>query len=377
MAGGTTSQAVPMRVSQRLLRVNWLLLALVALIGSVGVATLYSVAGGTLEPWADRHAIRLMAGIGIVLAIAATPMSFWVSLAWPAYAVAFVALALVPLAGTEVLGARRWLRFAGFSVQPSELMKVALIVALARYYDWLPPERVSRPLWVALPLAAIAVPVVLVLKQPDLGTATLFAAVGLGLMFLAGVRLLYFVAGGVAAIGLAPFVWAGLHDYQRRRIVTFLDPEHDPLGAGYHIIQSRIALGSGGVVGKGYMQGTQGQLDFLPEKQTDFIFTMLGEEMGFVGTMSLIALYALTIGVLIAMAVVCRNQFSRLLVAGAALVVFIYSAVNISMVMGLVPVVGVPLPLVSYGGTAMTTVMITLGLAMCGYVHRSARARKV
>jgi rod shape determining protein RodA len=350
--------------------VNWLLLALVALIGSVGVATLYSVAGGTLEPWADRHAIRLMAGLGIVLAIAATPMSFWVSLAWPAYAVAFVALALVPLAGTEVLGARRWLRFAGFSVQPSELMKVALIVALARYYDWLPPERVSRPLWVALPLAAIAVPVVLVLKQPDLGTATLFAAVGLGLMFLAGVRLLYFVAGGVAAIGLAPFVWAGLHDYQRRRIVTFLDPEHDPLGAGYHIIQSRIALGSGGVVGKGYMQGTQGQLDFLPEKQTDFIFTMLAEEFGMVGALIVIGLFVCVLLYGFAIALRSRNHFGRMVAMGITITLFLYIFINIGMVMGLLPVVGIPLPLVSYGGTAMLTVLAACGLLMSVYIHR-------
>jgi rod shape determining protein RodA len=373
MAVTTRRSRGPMGAAERLLRINWLLLALIGAIGAIGVALLYSVAGGSLQPWADRHAIRLLVGMAIIIAMAMTPLRVWASLAWPAYAIALVALALVPLIGTEVLGAKRWIRFAGLSVQPSELMKVALIAALAAYYHWLPPERTSRPFWVALPLLVIAVPVGLVLKQPDLGTATLFAVIGLGLMFLAGVNLLYFAGGTAAVLGLAPLIWHNLHDYQRRRVITFLNPDHDPLGAGYHVIQSRIGLGSGGLVGKGFMQGTQGQLDFLPEKETDFIFTMLGEEAGFVGTASLIGLYALTIGVLFAMALACRNQFSRLLISGAILVVFVYAAVNIAMVMGLAPVVGVPLPLVSYGGTAMLTVMTALGLAMCGYVHRSAR----
>ena len=362
----------PRGTAARLLRMSWLLLGLVCAIAGFGIATLYSVAGGDLSPWADKHAIRFVVGLAVIISVAATPIRIWMSLAWPAYLVALAALVLVPVLGSEVLGARRWLRFGELSVQPSELMKVALIAALARFYHWLPAEKVSRPLWVVLPLAAIAMPVVLVLKQPDLGTAVLFAAVGLGLMFLAGVNLLYFVGGAGVVAGLAPIIWSQLlHDYQRRRVLTFLDPDRDPLGAGYHIIQSKIALGSGGLTGKGWMQGTQGQLNFLPEKQTDFIFTMLGEELGFTGGAALIALYALTVLLLIAMAMRCRNQFGRLVGAGAALVVLVYASVNISMVMGLVPVVGVPLPLVSYGGTAMITVMTALGLAMCGYVHRN------
>ncbi len=363
-------------IAARLLAVNWALIALVVVIASFGVAVLYSVASGSFTPYADKHLLRLLIGVGLILGIAVVPMRFWLGLAYPAYLVALTALVLIPLIGTEALGARRWLRFGEFSLQPSELMKVALVAALARYYQWLPPNRISRPLWVAVPLFAIAVPVVLVLKQPDLGTAVLFASVGLGLMFLAGVNFFYFVGGALAIGGLAPVLWNHLHDYQRRRILTFMDPERDPFGAGYHVLQSKIALGSGGLSGKGYMLGTQGQLNFLPEKQTDFIFTMLGEEWGFVGGVTLIGLYVVLVFMLFGMALFCRSQFARLLCAGSALTIFIYASVNIAMVTGVVPVVGVPLPLVSYGGTAMMTIFAGLGLAMCGYVNRGTQIRR-
>jgi rod shape determining protein RodA len=363
-------------IGRRLVRVNWLLLGLVVLITGVGVSTLYSVADGSFSPWADKHTLRLLIGIGLILAMAVVPLRAWMALAYPSYLVALALLALVPILGADAMGARRWLRFGELSLQPSEVMKVALVAALARYYQWLAPGKVSRPLWVLLPVAAIAAPVVMVLRQPDLGTAVLFACVGLGLMFLAGVNILYFGAGAASAVALAPVIWRYLHDYQRRRILTFLDPERDPLGAGYHILQSKIAFGSGGLVGKGYQQGTQGRLNFLPEKQTDFIFTMLAEESGFIGAMVLIGLYIALITMMLVMAMACRNQFSRLIVAGPALAIFNYAAVNMSMVMGLVPVVGVPLPLVSFGGTAMMTILIALGLAMSGYVHRHERIRR-
>ena len=366
--------AAPATITARLLAVNWPLLALVTTIAGFGVAVLFSVAGGSFTPYADKQLLRLLVGIGLILAMAAVPLRFWLGLSYPAYFVALIALAMIPLLGSEALGARRWLRLGEFSLQPSEIMKVALVAALARYYQWLPPERISRPLWV--PLLAIAAPVLLVLKQPDLGTAVLFASVGLGLMFLAGVNPLYFVGGGLAITGLAPILWNHLHDYQRRRILTFLDPERDPLGAGYHVLQSKIALGSGGLSGKGYMLGTQAQLNFLPEKQTDFIFTVLGEEWGFVGGLALIGLYAALVFMLLAMALLCRSQYARLLCGGSALVISIYATVNMAMVTGVVPVVGVPLPLVSYGGTAMLTIFAGLGLAMCGYVHRQQQIRR-
>lgn len=356
-------------LGQKLWLVPWTVVLLVALVAAAGTATLYSVAGGSLEPWASRHAARFLLGLGVALAIALVPLDVWLRLAYPAYALALALLLVVPLAGIEVLGARRWLGIGSFTLQPAEFMKVALVAALARYYQWLPWSRVSRPLWVALPLMMIAVPVVLTLKQPDLGTATLFAGVGLGLMMLAGVSALYALCGGVAAIALAPVVWSSLHAYQRRRIEIFLDPDKDPLGAGYHIAQSKIALGSGGLSGRGYIQGTQSQLDFVPEKHTDFIFTMFAEEWGFVGAVALIAVFALLVSMLLGMARRCDSIFGRLLIAGFGLSMFVYAFVNTAMVTGLVPVVGVPLPLFSYGGTAMTTMMAGLGLAMSAHVH--------
>jgi rod shape determining protein RodA len=371
-----SQELAPRAVAEKLWRVHWLVLAVIALLGSIGVAALYSVADGSFQPWAERHALRIALGIGLIIVIAVLPLRLWLGAAYPFYALALVLIMLVPLFGNVQMGARRWLALPGFQFQPSELMKIALIVALARYYQWLPPDRVSRPLWVAVPLAMIAVPTAFVIKQPDLGTAILFAAVGLSLMFLAGVHLGYFVGGGMALAALLPVIWARMHDYQKRRVEIFLNPEKDPLGAGYHIMQSKIALGSGGLNGKGFMNGTQSQLDFLPEKHTDFIFTTFAEEMGFAGSVLLLVIYGVMILLLVAMGLRLRNQFSRLLVAGATVVLGLYVIVNIAMVTGMAPVVGVPLPLVSYGGTAMTTLMISIGLAMCAHVHRLERLRR-
>lgn len=357
-------------IADKLARVNWPMIAVLAALALVGTVSLYSVAGGSLAPWAERHAVRFVLTSGLLLAIAVSPLELWTRLAYPAYLLALGLLALVPLIGTEALGARRWLQLGGLSVQPSELMKVALMLMLARYYQWLPAEKVSRPIYVALPFAAILAPVALTLRQPDLGTAALFAIVGISIMFMAGASWLYAVAGGLAAILAAPLIWGRLHDYQRRRVEIFLDPDRDPLGAGYHITQSKIALGSGGLTGRGYMQGTQSALDFLPEKHTDFIFTMFGEEWGFAGAMVVIAIYAIVLLMMAAMAHSCRSTFARLMISGAMVGMFVYASINIAMVTGLVPVVGVPLPLVSYGGTSMVSVMVGLGLAMCGYVHR-------
>lgn len=363
-------------LTEKLWRVQWLVLLLVALIASVGVSALYSVAGGSFEPWAEQHALRVAVGLAVVIVIAMVPLRIWLGLAYPAYAGALALLLLVPLFGVMQMGARRWLGVGGLQMQPSEIMKVALVLALARYYQWLAPTRTSRPFWVAVPLMLIALPAALVLKQPDLGTSILLVATGLALMFLAGVHWTYFAAGVAGIAGLAPLLRHVLHDYQWRRIQTFLDPERDPLGAGYHILQSKIALGSGGLNGKGFMAGTQSKLNFLPEKHTDFIFTMFAEEMGFAGSVTLLAFYGVLIGLLFSMSFSVRNQFSRLLIAGSAVVLSIYVAINIAMVTGLVPVVGVPLPLVSYGGTSMSTLLIAIGLAMSAYVHRGEPMRR-
>ena len=349
---------------------------LVAIISAIGVVALYSTAGGRFEPWAQKHAMRAVLGLLLMFAAGMVPMRLWMRLANPFYIVVLIMLLAVPFVGIAQLGARRWLGFGDASLQPAELMKVALVVALARYYQWLPPDKISHPLWVALPLAMIAVPAVFILKQPDLGTAILVAATGLVVIFLAGVRPLYFATGAIASAGFGHLIWPHLKDYQRRRLSTFLDPDSDPLGAGYHIAQSKIALGSGGVHGRGFLGGTQSQLNFLPEKHTDFIFTMFAEETGFMGAMTLMALYAMLIGTLFVLAYRSHTHFSRFLAAGIGGVFALHVSVNIGMVMGLVPVVGVPLPLVSYGGTSLLTLMFGLGLVLSAASHRYDRFRQ-
>ena len=366
----------PRSITSKLWYVNWPVIAVAGLIATIGCAALYSVGGGSFQPWAERHAMRFLIATAILLAMAMVRIHIWLRAAYVVYALALVALALVPIIGVDALGARRWLGFGGVTFQPSELMKLALVAALARYYQWLPVPLVSRPGWVIIPLLLIAVPVALTLRQPDLGTAVLFGITGLTLMFLAGVSIFYFLAGTAGVVAAAPFIWSNLHDYQRRRVETFLNPDLDPLGSGYHIAQSKIAIGSGGMWGKGFVLGTQSQLDFVPEKHTDFILTILGEEWGFAGLSVLLLLFSVMLVLIILMAWRCQNRFGRLVIAGIAITLFVYVFINTAMVTGLVPVVGVPLPLVSYGGTSMMTLMIGLGLAMSAYVHRDESIRR-
>ncbi|MGF1551090.1 MAG: rod shape-determining protein RodA [Paracoccaceae bacterium] len=361
----------------KLLRLDWaLVLALVALAG-VGALMLYSVAGGSAEPWAAAQAKRFVVGLGLMLAIALVDVRLWRLVSPLAYAAALSLLVAVEVAGVTGMGATRWIALGPLTLQPSELMKIGLVMALARYYDWLGEGRASHPLRLVPPLALILVPTALVLRQPDLGTAILLVAGGAAVMFLAGVSLWYFVT---AALGAGGAVWAVLasrgsdwqllKDYQYHRIDTFLDPASDPLGAGYHITQSKIAMGSGGLEGRGFMQGTQSRLNFLPEKHTDFVFTTLAEEFGLIGGTGLLALY-------VAVAVLClvsmlrnRDRFGALVTGGLGATFFLFWAVNIAMVTGLIPVVGVPLPLVSYGGSAMLVLMIAFGLIQSARVHR-------
>ena len=360
-------------LGKKLLQLNWPFLLLITAIAGIGVAALYSVAGGSLDPWASRHVVRYCIGLGILFAVALVDIKWLIRLAYPAYLAALLLLAAVLVWGVESGGAQRWLGVGESSFQPSELMKVALVLALARYYQWLPPEKVSRPQWLIVPLLMIAAPILLALDQPDLGTAALFGIIGFGLLVLAGVSWFYFIAGATGVVAALPHVWERLHDYQRERILTFIDPERDPLGSGYHILQSKIAIGSGGVAGKGFMQGTQAQLNFLPEKHTDFIFTVIAEEMGFLGAMLLLALYLLALLFIAYMALRCRSSFARLATAGMGLSLFAYVFINVAMVTGLVPVVGVPLPLVSYGGTSMLTMMVALGLVLNAHINKSTR----
>ena len=361
----------------KILFLSWPLIILLTAVACVGFLMLYSVAGGTLDTWAAPQMKRFGVGIAAMLAVGFTPIWFWRNMSMLAYLVALLLLVAVEFFGAIGMGAQRWLELGPIRIQPSELMKVSLVMLLAGYYDWLDVEKVSRPLWVALPVAIILLPTFLVLAQPDLGTAVMLVMGGGIVMFAAGVSLWYFGTVIALVVGLVFGVmesrgtdWQLLHDYQYKRIDTFLDPSSDPLGAGYNITQAQIALGSGGWSGRGFMQGTQSRLNFLPEKHTDFIFTTLAEEFGFVGAFSLLLLYAGIIAVCIQAAIVNKDRYSSLLIIGVAGTFFLFFAINMAMVMGLMPVVGVPLPLVSYGGTAMMILLAAFGLVQSAQVHR-------
>jgi len=361
----------------KVLHLNWALVILLVAVASVGFLMLYSVAGGNLSKWAEPQMKRFAVGMVVMFAVAFVPIWFWRNMAGVAYGVSIVLLLLVEFVGKVGMGAQRWIDLGPIVLQPSEMMKFTLVMLLAAYYDWLDVRKTSRPLYVAIPVVIIVVPAVLVLMQPNLGTALLLLLGGAAVMFMAGVSVWYFVvvgalgAGAIASVFLTRGTpWQLLHDYQYRRIDTFLDPTADPLGAGYNIIQAKIALGSGGWTGRGFMQGTQSRLNFLPEKHTDFIFTTLAEEFGFVGAFSLLMLYALIIFFCFTTALQNKDRFSQLLVLGIAANFFLYLAVNLSMVMGLVPVVGVPLPFLSYGGSAMLVMMAAFGLVQSAHVHR-------
>jgi rod shape determining protein RodA len=357
-------------IGQKLLNIHWFFVLLVAAVAAVGIAMLYSAANGNLQPWASRQAVRFGFGVMVMLTVALIDIRIWLKFAYAFYALSLVLLVMVEVMGFIGMGAQRWIDLGYFNLQPSELMKIALVLALARYFHGLGMEDIGRPTRLLLPILMILLPAALVMRQPDLGTALMLVMAGGGMFFIAGVRLWKF--GVVIALGLAalPVGWQFLHDYQKQRILTFLDPEADPLGAGYHIIQSKIALGSGGLSGKGFMQGTQGHLRFLPEMQTDFIFTMLAEEFGMIGGLGLIGLYTLLLVYGIAISMRSYSHFGRLVGMGVTITFFLYVFINIAMVMGLIPVVGVPLPLISYGGTAMMTLLIGFGLLMGVWVHR-------
>lgn len=362
---------------KKVLYVNWALVILLSSVCGVGFLMLYSVAGGSLQPWAEPQMDRFALGIVVMFVVAFTPIWFWRNMAGMSYLIGLALLVLVMLFGTVGMGAQRWINLGFMRLQPSEVMKIALVMMLAAYYDWLDPKKVSRPFWVLVPVVLILIPTALVLKQPDLGTAILLLLGGAVVMFCAGVSLWYFGIVTALGVGLVTLVmmsrgtsWQLLKDYQFKRIDIFMDPGSDPLGAGYHIMQAKIALGSGGWAGRGYLQGTQSRLNFLPEKHTDFIFTTLGEEFGFVGACSLLVLYVLIVAFCISAAMQTKDRFSSLLILGVAATFFFYFAVNMAMVMGLAPVVGVPLPLVSYGGSAMLVLLGAFGLVQSAHIHK-------
>lgn len=362
---------------RKIFYINWALVILLIAVSSVGFLMLYSVAGGSFNPWAEAQMKRFAMGLFLMFGMAMVPIWFWRNVSAVFYVGALLLLVGVEFFGTVQMGAQRWIDLGFMRLQPSELMKIALVMFLAAYYDWLPLNRTSHPLWLLIPIVIIMVPVMLVLRQPDLGTSLLLLMGGATVIFMAGVHWGYFAVVITAGIGLITAVfqsrgtgWQLLQDYQYRRIDTFLDPASDPLGAGYHITQSKIALGSGGWTGRGFMQGTQSRLNFLPEKHTDFIFTTLAEEFGFLGAVSLLSLYALIIIFCVLSALSNRDRFSSLMTMGMAGTFFLFFAVNMSMVMGMAPVVGVPLPLVSWGGSSMLVLMMAFGIVQSAHVHR-------
>jgi rod shape determining protein RodA len=367
------SEAPRQKIALKLLGINWGLLLLLACIAGIGFAMLYSAANGHWQPWASKQMVRFAVAVVVMMAVAVVDLRFWLRSAYAFYGIAFLLLVAVEVRGAVGMGAQRWIDLGIIQLQPSEFMKIAVVLVLARYFSALTPEEIGRPTRLILPTLIVLIPAALVLKQPDLGTAMMLVLGGGAIFFLVGVRWWKFALVIAAGGGVVPLAWRFLKEYQKNRIYTFLDPENDPLGAGYHSLQSKIAIGSGGLFGKGYMMGSQAHLSFLPERQTDFIFTMLAEEFGLVGGLALLGLYTLVFVYGFAIAFRCRSNFGRVLALGVTINFFLYVFINTAMVMGLIPVVGVPLPLISYGGTAMLTVMFGFGLMMCVYVHRDAR----
>jgi rod shape determining protein RodA len=353
--------------------IDWIFCLTLCLIAGAGAVMLFSIAGSSWDPWAAKHLIRFGLCLFLMIALAMIDLRVWFALSYPIYVIGLLLLVAVEVVGDVRLGAQRWLSIGPFSFQPSEVIKLGIVMALARFYHGISADSARLSWWLLIPALMIGAPVLLVAHQPDLGTAMLIAMTGVAIVMLAGLDWRVIAAGVVGAVvTIPPFVMFVMHDYQRKRILTFLDPESDPSGSGYHILQSKIALGSGGLLGKGYGLGSQSQLNFLPEKQTDFIFATLAEEFGFLGCVTILALYAAVIFMALRTAYLSHSHFGRLAAAGLTATFALYVMINGAMVMGLAPVVGVPMPLLSYGGTVMLTVMIGFGLVQSVRVHRYA-----
>ena len=351
-------------LTDRLKRLNWFMLIWVLAFCVAGTMMMVSAGAGDWSEYARSQMLRFALGLVCMATLMLCPPTWLYRYAYIGFIVMLGLLVTVEIMGHVGMGAQRWLRFGGLTIQPSEFMKLALIVALARFYHNAPPDETSHIKNVFMACLMIGLPVVLILKQPNLGTATVTAFIGIAMLYLAGVSWKYFAAGLVSIGAGAPLAWQFLHDYQKTRILTFLDPGKDPLGAGYNIIQSEIAIGSGGMWGKGYLDGSQAQLNFLPEKHTDFIFTMLAEEWGFTGSIAMLLAYAIILIYGTYLVSASRSIFGRLVAGGVTAFLFIHIFINIAMVMGLLPVVGLPLPLLSYGGSVTLTSLMGLGLLL-------------
>ncbi len=366
------SNANMMTFSEKLSRFSWALFIPMCLVLAVSIVVLYSAGGGAWRPYALSQLIKIILGFGVFFVAAFTNIKIWVKSAYAFYAVALIMIVLVTFVGHTGMGAQRWLNLGFFHIQPSELIKIGLVMALARYFAWMNSVELGQFKNYLIPGLLLLVPFGLIVAQPDLGTALSLGMIAVGMFWVVGANKKWFIIAAILGLMAAPVIWyGGLHDYQRNRIITFINPEHDARGAGYQINQAKIAFGSGGMAGKGYMNGSQSQQSFLPEKQTDFIFTMLGEEFGFIGAFLLLALYSMIIGVLFWCAKTCRNRFGQLVCFGFMLNFFIYYFINISMVLGLMPTVGVPLPLMSFGGSSLLSLMFGFGLCQNAYIHKN------
>jgi len=358
---------------QPLRHLPWRMLAVLIAVTGFGLATLYSAAGGSATPWALNQAVRFGVLFGGMLALSLVGPGTWRAIAYPFYGITLMLLIAVEAMGHIGMGAQRWIDLGIIRLQPSEFMKLAVVLSLARYFSGVPPRFLRQPSVLVPPVLMLGVPAGLVMLQPDLGTAMMLLFAGTAVLFLAGIQLRWFIGGALLAAAAMPVAWGMLHDYQRNRVLIFMDPESDPLGTGYHLSQSKIAIGSSGLSGKGFLRGTQNQLDYLPEKQTDFIFATMMEEWGLMGGLAVLALYAYLVGWGLSVAARAGRVFERLAAAGLSFTLFLYVGINVGMVTGMAPVVGIPLPLFSYGGSAMMTVLILLGILMG--IDRDARRR--
>lgn len=365
------SNANMMTIPEKLSRFSWGLFVPMCMVLAISIVVLYSAGGGNWKPFALSQLMKIVLGFGVFFYAAFTNIKTWVKSAYLIYAVALIMIVLVTFVGHTGMGAQRWLNLGFIHIQPSELIKIALVLALARYFAWFNSVELGQFKNYIAPMLMMLVPFGLIVAQPDLGTALSLGMITVGMFYIVGANKKWFIIAAILGLMAAPVVWfGGLHDYQRGRIITFLNPDSDIQGAGYQINQAKIAFGSGGMTGKGYMAGTQSQQSFLPEKQTDFIFTMLGEEFGFIGAFGLLMIYTWIVVLLFWTAKMCRNRFGQLICFGFMLNFFVYYFINISMVLGLLPTVGVPLPLMSFGGSSLLSLMFGFGLCQNAHIHK-------
>lgn len=365
------SNANMMSFGEKLSRFSWVLFIPMCVVLLFSVIVLFSAGGGSWTPFALSQLSKIALGMIIFFIVSFSNIKTWIKSAYFIYAVVLILIILVTFIGDVGMGAQRWLSFGFINIQPSELIKIALVLALARYFAWENSVELSQFKNYLIPILMIFVPFVLICAQPDLGTGISLALITLGMFYIVGANKKWFVIGGILALLAAPVIWyGGMHDYQRNRIITFINPELDTKGSGYQINQAKIAFGSGGIIGKGYLSGTQSQQSFLPEKQTDFIFTMLGEEFGFLGAFMLLMIYTFIVIMLFWAAKTCRNRFGQLICFGFMLNFFIYYFINISMVLGILPTVGVPLPLMSFGGSSLISLLFGFGLCQNAHIHK-------